>query len=280
MANKKILFLSIVFGISLFLVSAMSTNAADCTTDGPCQGKNQNDDCIATSTTGTTKPGTCGIFTPPAGGCACWPKASSSTLPNSNSAYETCIDSGGTFESCAKYDTATTAPATATATGTVINGNGCFSDSECQSNNCSMTGTDQNYETGAGTCRAIGTAATDKSAGLPTADKSAELPTADKTSNLTGNGIEIPGNTGLPDPKGGIKTILTNLLTWLLGIVGIIALIGFVISGIQYIIAAGDDTRMETAKKNMTYSIIGIIIALAGFVIVQAIDFALRGMSF
>lgn len=229
-------------------------------------------------------------------------------------AYETCIDSGGSPEECKDYpgapaDTDTcnaqctgnnahfatscdsktefgmstcpdvpgkeyccfTAPATS---GTVVDGNGCYKDSECASNNCSMVGSDYNSELGSGTCRAVGSTTTNDTTALPGEG------TADSTSGLTGNGIEIPKNTGLPDPSGGIKQILTNLLTWLLGIVGIIALIGFVISGIQYIISTGDDTRMETAKKNMTYSIIGIIVALAGFVIVQAIDFALRGMSF
>jgi hypothetical protein len=196
-----------------------------------------------------------------------------STLPTSGSAYETCIDSGGTFESCAQYDT--TATATTTTAGTTENGKSCYNSSDCKSKYCSETGSDYNSEFATGTCRESGTSGTAASESAASGVAASE-----PASGLTGNGIDIPKNTGLPDPQGGIKQILTNLLTWLLGIVGIIALIGFVISGIQYIISTGDDTKMETAKKNMTYSIIGIIVALAGFVIVQAIDFALRGMSF
>jgi hypothetical protein len=37
---------------------------------------------------------------------------------------------------------------------------------------------------------------------------------------------------------------------------------------------------METAKNNMTYSIIGVVVALSGFLIIQAIDMALRAKSF
>lgn len=94
-----------------------------------------------------------------------------------------------------------------------------------------------------------------------------------------GQGIYIPQNTGLPNPSGGVAGVLSNLLSWLLGIVGVLALIGFVVSGIQYILASGDDTMMETAKRNLMYSLIGITVVLASFVIIQAISYALQGSS-
>ncbi len=90
-----------------------------------------------------------------------------------------------------------------------------------------------------------------------------------------GSDYFIP-TTGLPDAPGGIRDILANLLDWLLGIIGIIAVIAFAISGIQYLISAGDEEKMGAAKRNALYSIIGIIVALSGFVVVKAIDAALR----
>jgi hypothetical protein len=92
-----------------------------------------------------------------------------------------------------------------------------------------------------------------------------------------GNGVELPATTELSNVK--IKTILTSLLTWLLGIVGVIALIGFVVSGIQYIVASGNDKMIESAKKNMTYSLIGITVVLASYVIIQALDALIKGGS-
>jgi hypothetical protein len=94
-----------------------------------------------------------------------------------------------------------------------------------------------------------------------------------------GGGIVVP-TTGLPNPPGGIAQILANVLGWILGIFGMLALISFIVSGIQYFYAAGDEKRAETAKKNLTYSIIGVVIALSGFVIIRAIDAALQGYSF
>lgn len=95
---------------------------------------------------------------------------------------------------------------------------------------------------------------------------------SDGGGGLTGKGIEIPDNTGLPDPAGGIKAILTNVLTWLLGIFGIVALVAFVISGIIYLISTGDEKMVEKAKAAMTWAIVGVIVALSGFVIIKAIQ--------
>lgn len=72
-------------------------------------------------------------------------------------------------------------------------------------------------------------------------------------------------------PGGSIYNIIASTLSWLLGILGFIAVIGFVISGILYLTAAGNDTQIEKAKSAMTYSIIGVIVALMGYVIIRAV---------
>jgi hypothetical protein len=97
------------------------------------------------------------------------------------------------------------------------------------------------------------------------------------SAHASGSGVNIPTDTGLPG--GTIKDILSNLLMWLLGIFGMLALISFIISGVQYLMAAGDDKGMETAKRNMMYSTVGIVIALSGYIIVKAIDTALRSTN-
>jgi hypothetical protein len=87
-------------------------------------------------------------------------------------------------------------------------------------------------------------------------------------------------NVGLPENPSGIAGILANILDWLLLIIGIVAVIAFVISGLQYLLSAGDEKSMETAKRNVVYSIIGVVAALSGYVIVRAVDTMLRGGVF
>jgi hypothetical protein len=65
-----------------------------------------------------------------------------------------------------------------------------------------------------------------------------------------------------------------------MGLFTTLAVIAFVVSGIQYFVAAGSSEMMETAKRNATYALLGILIGLSGFVIIKAIAAALSGGSF
>jgi hypothetical protein len=73
-------------------------------------------------------------------------------------------------------------------------------------------------------------------------------------------------------PQAPVATIINNIVLWLLGIFGFVAVVGFVISGIMYLTAAGDEDRQETAKNAMIYSITGVLVGLAGLVVIYAID--------
>lgn len=83
--------------------------------------------------------------------------------------------------------------------------------------------------------------------------------------------------TGLSETS--VLQIAINLMRWMLYLFGFLAIIAFVISGIQYLTAAGNMNMIETAKRNMKFSIAGVIVALAGLVIIVAIDALLRGTA-
>ena len=74
------------------------------------------------------------------------------------------------------------------------------------------------------------------------------------------SGGSIPLPTGMGLPTGTIAGVLTALLQWLLGIFGLIAIISFLISGIMYFSAAGNKEDAEKAKKQMEWSILGVIV--------------------
>jgi hypothetical protein len=80
-------------------------------------------------------------------------------------------------------------------------------------------------------------------------------------------------------PQGSILGIASNLLFWLLAIFSILGVVGFVISGIMYLVSTGDDSMISRAKTAMMYSIIGIIVGLSGFLIMQAVSMLLSGAS-
>ncbi|MFA6184212.1 MAG: hypothetical protein WC682_03885 [Parcubacteria group bacterium] len=86
-----------------------------------------------------------------------------------------------------------------------------------------------------------------------------------------------PTTTGLP--SNTISAIVTNIMNWLLILLGAFGIIGFVVSGILYLTAAGRDDQMESAKKAMTWSIIGVIVGLIGLVIITAAEAMLGATS-
>jgi hypothetical protein len=64
-----------------------------------------------------------------------------------------------------------------------------------------------------------------------------------------------------------------------LAIFAIMGVIGFLIAGIIYLVSTGDETAIARAKSAMLWSIIGIIVGLSGFLIMQAVAALLSGGS-
>jgi glucose uptake protein GlcU len=89
---------------------------------------------------------------------------------------------------------------------------------------------------------------------------------------------EILGWTGpdaaLPAGVGTSLTLIeiaTNVLNFLLSIVGVVALIMLVVGAFMYLTAAGEEDRIDTGKSIVKYSIIGIAVALAALVLVRQV---------
>jgi len=180
-----------------------------------------------------------------------------------------------------------------TATSKLGFGNTCSSNDVCESNCCDKGGSGC---TGAG-MNCIGSADVATCASVSGICKPNNCDTVNGESVIVGScstttdkcckaadslegpkgGLTLPTDTGLSDKT--IQQILTNFLNWLLMIVGIIALIGFAISGVQYILSAGEEKAMETAKRNALYSVMGVVVVLSGYVIIKAIDAALTATT-
>jgi len=73
------------------------------------------------------------------------------------------------------------------------------------------------------------------------------------------------------DSAMSLLDIADNVLTFLLSIVGILAIISIVIGAIMYLTAYGDEDKAKTGKKIITYSLIGIAVALVALILVQQV---------
>ncbi len=79
------------------------------------------------------------------------------------------------------------------------------------------------------------------------------------------NSASLPSNTLT------LTEIATNVLNFLLAIVGILAIIMFLVGAVMYFLSAGDEKRANTGKDIVKYSIIGIIVTFSALVIVKQI---------
>ena len=68
--------------------------------------------------------------------------------------------------------------------------------------------------------------------------------------------------------EGGLISILINFLLWAVGILSVVMII---FSGFRYITSAGDAAKTKSAQTALTYSIVGLIVAVFAWAIVNIV---------
>jgi len=81
------------------------------------------------------------------------------------------------------------------------------------------------------------------------ADNTKPNPVGDGSSDLTGN--------------------VTSVINQIIGVLGIVAVIVIVLGGIQYMTSTGDAAKVKKAKDTILYGVIGLIVVILAFAIVN-----------
>ena len=77
--------------------------------------------------------------------------------------------------------------------------------------------------------------------------------------------VQTNTNVGNTD----LTTLLGNIINIMLGIIGVAAVIMLIIGGFRYVFSQGNEKAVSGAKDTILYSIIGIVVALLAFAIVN-----------
>ena len=75
-----------------------------------------------------------------------------------------------------------------------------------------------------------------------------------------------------PIKTSDFAKIIENVLLWVLGVSGSIALFTFILAGVMYITSAGDEQKITTAKKLFNFTIIGLILILLSYSIIKVLN--------
>lgn len=71
------------------------------------------------------------------------------------------------------------------------------------------------------------------------------------------------------EQKGDIGNVIQDITNVLLFIIGAVAVIMIIVGGIRYTISNGDSSQITAAKNTILYGVIGVIVALLAFAIVN-----------
>ena len=80
---------------------------------------------------------------------------------------------------------------------------------------------------------------------------------------------------GCPEDLFGDTGVFKQITNTILYGVGVVAVIVLIIGGIRYLISGGDAKKVTDAKNTILYAIIGLVIALLSFAIVNFVISAL-----
>jgi len=73
------------------------------------------------------------------------------------------------------------------------------------------------------------------------------------------------------DDVGKVQNFITNIITVLVTLAGLVAVVFFVLGGFSYITSSGNPERLDRAKQTIMYSGIGLAVALAAYVLTNIV---------
>lgn len=105
---------------------------------------------------------------------------------------------------------------------------------------------------------------------------SAAQPSAVSAQVNLGGGIRASQGEGVPGDLDDGDGIVVTVINILLYIIGIIAVIMLIFGGIKYATSAGDSNKVTSAKNTIMYAIVGLVIAVFAYALV---NWVLKGLG-
>jgi hypothetical protein len=89
-------------------------------------------------------------------------------------------------------------------------------------------------------------------------------------------GVNAIGGNEKGNTAGAFTNLLKSIINILLFIIGAIAVIMIIIGGIRYTTSNGDQAQVTSAKNTILYAIVGLVVAIMAFAIVNFVLDALN----
>ena len=73
----------------------------------------------------------------------------------------------------------------------------------------------------------------------------------------------------LEETSNNLMSTVSTIINVIIGVVGVVSVIFIVIGGLSYVTSAGDPGKTKKAKDTILYAVIGLIVAVLAFAIVN-----------
>lgn len=111
----------------------------------------------------------------------------------------------------------------------------------------------------------------------PSASALGNCTVSDGVNGALNSNCSKPNNT--PSSVTGSTGIITTVINIMLFIVGILSVIMIIYSGIRYVTSRGDSGQVGSAKNTLMYSVVGLVIALVAYALVNWVFASVTGTT-
>jgi hypothetical protein len=87
----------------------------------------------------------------------------------------------------------------------------------------------------------------------------------------TWTGVCVGGAANDVATLQGLECLIANVFTVIITLIGLAAFVMFIVGSVRWLISGGNASNVEKARNTMTYAVVGIVIALSAFIVLNLI---------
>lgn len=84
-------------------------------------------------------------------------------------------------------------------------------------------------------------------------------------------------NGNFKDSGEGLEKTIGNIISAVIGILGLACVVIIIVGGVQYMTSSGDSGKVKKAKDTILYGVVGMVICVLAFAITQFVIGAING---
>ena len=67
----------------------------------------------------------------------------------------------------------------------------------------------------------------------------------------------------------GLECLIANVFTVIITLIGLAAFVMLIVGAVRWLVSGGNSSNIDKARSTMTYAIIGIVVALSAFIVIN-----------